>query len=54
MRRWNRGTRPHCRRAIATKRSCRVPQALRVPVINQERFLHLIGYRSLAEKSTPF
>ncbi|MBE0535790.1 MAG: hypothetical protein IH624_08980 [Phycisphaerae bacterium] len=28
--------------------------SLRVPVINQERFLHLIGYRSLAKKSTPF
>jgi hypothetical protein len=28
--------------------------SLSVPVINNERFLHLIGYRSLASKSTPF
>ncbi len=28
--------------------------SLSVPVINQERFLHLIGYRSLARKSSPF
>jgi hypothetical protein len=27
---------------------------LSVPVINQQRFLHLIGYHSLAAKSTPF
>jgi hypothetical protein len=28
--------------------------SLSVPVINQQRFLHLIGYHSLASKSTPF
>ncbi|RKY09418.1 MAG: hypothetical protein DRP66_02300 [Planctomycetota bacterium] len=29
-------------------------QALSVPVINQQKFLHLTGYQSLASKSTPF